>query len=288
MQTQRCDEDLDGVTLRQLLDRQATAGPDQPVWLPDGSGIAIKSTRAGKPVVLLVDPTTGGQRELVSDMGSLPFLSSPLLTVSPDGRWIAYVGNGGATDGREQSSRVEILLQPLDGGEARTLTRVNANINAYSWAPDGLSIVFSANRYGRYDIFRVSVPDGRMQRLTDDVRYEVYPVVTGDESHIAYVRLNETWTNHEIVVMTIDGKFVRIAAEDTDFFDYHYGRKFGYPLVTPDASHVVFPSHRSGWINYWRAPLRGGEPMPVHAQASDQSDGALSPVSYTHLRAHET
>ena len=72
-------------------------------------------------------------------------------------------------------------------------------------------------------------------RLTDDERYEVYPVFTADGAHIVYVRLNEDWTDHEIVVMTANGEFVNIVAEDVDFFDYHYGRKFGYPLVTPDA-----------------------------------------------------
>ncbi len=276
MPSQRCDEYLDGATLRQLLARQATAGPDQPIWLPDGNGIAIKSTSVGKSVVRVIDATTGEQRDLVTDMGTLPFLSSPLLTVSPDGRWIAYVGDSGTTDGREQSSRVEIILQPLDGGDARRLTRINANISAYSWSPDGQSIVFSANRYGRYDIYSVTVADGRMQRLTDDERYEVYPVFAADGDHIVYVRLNETWTDHEIVVMTADGIFVNVAAEDTDFFDYHYGRKFGYPLLTLDASAVLFPSHRSGWINYWRAPLSGGEPTRVYAQSCDQTDGALS------------
>ncbi len=278
MQTQRCDENLDGVTLRQLLALQATAGPDQPLWLPDGSGLVIKSTVAGKPALRVVNAADGAQRDLVTDMGSLPFLSSPLVTVSPDGRWIAFVGDSGAADGREQSSRVEIILQPLDGGDSRRLTHINANINAYSWSPDGQSIVFSANRYGRYDIYRVSVADGHTQRLTDDERYEVYPVFTADGAHIVYVRLNETWTDHEIAVMTVDGEFVNVAAVDIDFFDYHYGKKFGYPLVSLDKGAVLFPSHRSGWINYWQAPLGGGEPMHLFADASDQTDGVLSPA----------
>ena len=277
MQNHRSDEDLGGITLRQLLASQATAGPDQPIWLPDGSGLVIKSAIAGKPVLRVVDAAGCVQRDLVTEMGSLPFLSSPLVTVSPDGRWIAYVGDSGATDGREQSSRVEIILHPFDGGDARQLTHSNANINAYSWSPDGRTIVFSANRYGRYDIYRVSVADGRTQRLTDDERYEVYPVFTSDGANIVYVRLNTTWTDHEIVVMTVDGELVRTVTEDVDFFDYHYGRKFGYPLVTPSAGTVIFPSHRSGWINYWQVPLAGGDPRPVCAEAADQVDGALSP-----------
>lgn len=278
MPNQRCDEDLGGVTFRQLLALQATAGPDQPIWLPFGSGIAIKSTNAGKNTIRVVDRADGAQRDLVTEMGSLPFLSSPLVSVSPDSRWIAYVGDSGAVDGREQSSRVEIRLQALDGGEAHQLTHINANINAYSWAADGSSIVFSANRYGRYDIYRVSVPDGHTVRLTDDERYEVYPVFTADGAHIVYVRLNTTWTDHEIVVMSADGEQATVVTEDVDLFDYHYGRKFGYPLVTPDAKSVLFPSHRSGWINYWQVGLDGSEPLPVYAEEADQIDGVLSPT----------
>ena len=278
MATHRQDEDLGGVTLRQLLALRPTAGPDQPVWLPDGSGILIKTTIDGRGAVRKIDPSSGAQTDLAADLGNLPFLSTPLLTCSPDGRWLAYVGDKDAADDRERSSRVEIRIQPLDGGPERQLTHIGANINAYSWAPDGSSIVFSANRFGRYDIYKVAVPGGETVRLTDDTRYEVYPVFTADGAHVVYVRLNEAWTDHTVVVMTADGTPVGEAAQDADFFDYHYGRKFGYPLVTPDQATVIFPSHRSGWINYWRAPLQGdGEPTPVHADAADQTDGVLAP-----------
>ena len=205
MGTHRQDEDLGGVTLRQLLALRPTAGPDQPVWLPDGSGILIKTTIDGRGAVRKIDPSSGAQTDLAADLGNLPFLSTPLLTCSPDGRWLAYVGDKDASDDRERSSRVEIRIQPLDGGPERQLTHIGANINAYSWAPDGSSIVFSANRFGRYDIYKVAVPSGETVRLTDDTRYEVYPVFTADGAHVVYVRLNELWTDHTVVVMTADG-----------------------------------------------------------------------------------
>lgn len=281
METKRQDEDLGGVTLRQLLALRPTAGPDQPIWLPDGSGILIKTTINGRGAVRKVDPETGAHTDLAADLGNLPFLSTPLLTCSPDGRWLAYVGDKGAPDDRERSSRVEIRLQPLDGGPEIQLTHIGANINAYTWAPDSRSIVFSANRFGRYDIFKVAVPTGETVQLTDDPRYDVYPVFTPDGAHVVYVRLNETWTDHTVLVMTTDGDPICQAAQDVDFFDYHYGRKFGYPLVMPDNRTVIFPSHRSGWINYWRTSQESGEPSPVHAEPSDQTDAVLAPDGAT-------
>lgn len=276
MADRACDENLGGVTLRQLLNMAPTAGPDQPVWLPDGSRILVRCGLPDRPPLQLVDPVGGEATPVAGKMGALPFLSTPQLTCSPDGRWIAYMGDEHPPDDRERSSRVEIWLISLQSGEKRQLTHVGANINAYSWTPDSGSILFSANRHGRYDIYAVSVPDGETARLTRDSRYEVYPVALPDGEHIAYVRLDERWTDHEIVLATRSGEPVEIVARDTNFFDYHYGRRFGFPLVTPDGRSVVFPSQRSGWINYWRVPLAGGDPTPVYAEEADQTEAAIA------------
>ncbi len=273
----RCDEDLGGVTLRQLLALQPTAGPEPPVWLPDGSAVLVQSTLGGTPAIRRVDVQSGESEELASSMGSLPFLSSALMAAAPDGQWLSYISDQGADDDRERSSRVEIWLQPTAGGPAIQLTHIHANINAYAWSADSRAIVFSANRYGRYDIFKVRVPDGKTVRLTDDARYEAYPVFAPDGKQIYYVRLNETWTDHTIMTVTTEGGAARVFAEDVDFFDYHYGRTFGAPLVSQNTESILFPSHRSGWINYWRTSMKGGDVELVHAEESDQTQARLSP-----------
>src|SRR4029453_7804872 len=101
-----------------------------------------------------------------------------------------------------------------------------------------------------YDIYRVALPDGTAIRLTDDPHYEVSPVSTPDGARVLYVRLDERWADHEIVSMTADGADARVIAGDNDFFDYHYGRTFGPPIISPDGQTALFRSHRSGWINY--------------------------------------
>ncbi len=271
-----CDEDLYGVTLRQLLSLQPTAGPEAPVWLPDGSAVIAKAAGEDGLAIRRIDARTGEERVVAKNLGTLPFLSTSLLAVSPDGRWISYTGDQ-SPDDRTRSSRVEIWLTPVDGGAPQQLTRINANINSYRWAPDGQSVVFAANRYGCYDIFRVSVPGGETVRLTSGPLYETYPVYSADGSEIYFVRLNEGWTDHEIVVMDANGDQQRVITVDHDLFDYHYGRKFGYPLVSAPTNRLLFPSHRSGWINYWQVPLDGGDPQPLHAESADQSEAVLSP-----------
>ena len=200
--TRRCDSETDDITLRQLLPYGASAGPDGPLWLPDGSGIVFKSSMGGAPNIWRVDPGTGLLERLTADLGALPFLDTSLMNLSPDGRWISYVGDKGSRDGRERSSRCEIWLHPTDGGADAQLTSLGANINAYSWAPDSSSIVLSGNRHGRYDVYSVEVPSGKTTRLTDDRLYEVYPVFTPSGDHVLYVRLDDAWVDHEVMMKT--------------------------------------------------------------------------------------
>ncbi|NJN81406.1 MAG: hypothetical protein HC802_03410 [Caldilineaceae bacterium] len=220
-----CDEELDGVTLRQLLALQPTAGPEAPVWLPDGSGILIRSTGSAGAAIRRVDLASGEVTTVATDLGGLPFLSASLFSVSPDGRWLAYLADRGTADGRDRSSRVEIWLQSLTGAPATQLTHLDANINAYQWAPDSSGVVLSANRFGQYDIFKVAVPSGKATRLTKDPRYEVYPTFSLDGEKIYFVRLDERWVDHEIVEMSASGDDACVIVRDEDFFDYHYGRR---------------------------------------------------------------
>jgi dipeptidyl aminopeptidase/acylaminoacyl peptidase len=284
MSTRRCEKDLGGITLKQLLAFQGSVVPgwfgrgDRLHWLPDGSGILFKSAMGGSPNIWRADPQTGMIERLTVELGTVPFIQGEsVIALSPDGRWISYVGDRSENDGRERSSRAEIWLQPADGGPEKQLTSLGAHINAYSWSPDSRSIVLSGTRYGRYDIYKVDVPRGEAVRLTDDTLYEVYPVFTPSGEHILYVRLNDTWTDHTVVLMTADGEKVREVTRDTGFFDYIFGRKFGYPLVSLQGETVVFSSHRSGWINYWQVPLAGGEAKPVYPEVSDQSEATFSP-----------
>ena len=83
--------------------------------------------------------------------------------------------------------------------------------------------------------------------------------------------------DHTVLEVPIDGGEERTLVRDEDFFDYGEGGTFGYPLVSPDGTAVVFPSYRSGWINYWSTPRRGGELQPVALAQADQTEGTWSP-----------
>ena len=100
-------------------------------------------------------------------------------------------------------------------------------------------MVLAGNRYGSYDIYRAEVPSGVPARLTKDSLYEVNPVFTPDGRHILYVKMDDKWEGHDIVMMTVDSSDSRVVVSDTGFFDYSYGRTFGHPHVSPDGATVL-------------------------------------------------
>ena len=263
------------LSVDQLLSIESVVG-GAPSWSPDGSAILFESGFTGGLATL--SPEGGFPTRVPVDMGgSGHFLTSQMPGWSPAGTWISYVS--------DKSGAPEIWLwSTRDGSEVR-LTDLGARINSMSWSPDERSIAFAGDRYGNYDIWKVDVATRRVERITRDKRYDVFPTWTPDSRHILYVRLDDAWEDHEVIEVDADGDNARTVLVDRDFFDYGAGATFGYPRVSPDGSRVLFRSHRSGWINYWLAPLDGGAARPVAAAEADQSAAAWSPdgrwIAYT-------
>ena len=244
-------------------------GGDLVRWSPDGQELLVAAGLGGELGLWLIPRVGGFPRRVTTEQIRLPFLASPLQSFSPDGRWVAYLS--------EHNGATELWLWDRENGRQRPLSRLGNHISSYSWAPDSQSLLVASNRLGCYDIYCVALAGGAATRLTDDPRYEVSPVSTPDGARVLYVRLDEHWADHEIVSIAADGGDARVIASDNDFFDYHYGRTFGPPIVSPNGRTALFRSHRSGWINYWAVPIAGGEPRQLCPQAADQSGAVWSP-----------
>lgn len=249
-----------------LLSLSSAVGGETPRWAPDGDRILL-----GGANLRLIRAEGGAISELpVSTGGSGHFLASAEPRWSPDGRWISYVS--------DRSGTPEIWLWSVEEGEALRLTGNGGRlIKGYSWSPDGRRIAFAGNRHGQYDVWTVEVPSGEARRLTDGPELEVYPAWSPNSQSVLFVRLDGAWMDHTIVEVLAGGGEERAIVRDEDFFDYGEGGTFGYPLVSPDGATVVFPSYRSGWINYWSVPRSGGEPKALASAEADQTEGAWSP-----------
>jgi TolB protein len=104
-----------------------------------------------------------------------------------------------------------------------------------SFSPDGRWIVFTSERYGSADIFRVH-PDGTgLERLTNDPAYDDQAAVSPDDKTLAFVSSRGTGRAH-VWLMDLATRSCRILTDDpaSDF----------RPSWSPDGKWVAFTSDR--------------------------------------------
>jgi Tol biopolymer transport system component len=130
-------------------------------------------------------------RRLTADAGPQPSLRRLTFdaglqtdpTFSPDGRRLAFASN--------RDGNFDIWVQPLEGGDPIQLTNDPADDTQPDWSPDGNWIIFrsertwvdAASRRSVGGLFRVFVPDGRVERITTS---GYYPRVSPDGRHIVF------------------------------------------------------------------------------------------------------
>ena len=241
-------------TLEEFVSISSLADGAVPDWSPDGTTILF----LGRDTLWTIDAVGGTPRALPAEGVSSP-------AYSPDGRWVGYVSSA---SGNGQ----ELWLWSVADQRATQLTNVGARTLAWSWSPDSRHIAFSNSLRGNYDIYRVSIADGHVQRLTTDTRYDVQPTWTPDGSTVVYVRMDQWWVDHDVIAIdATTGSGARVIVSDRDWMDYRTGQEFGPGQVSPRGDLVLFRSYRNGWINWWVAPMDGGEPRPLAPEAADQS-----------------
>ena len=261
------------VVAEQVVSIRSFVG-ETPQWSPDGTQIAFLSSLGVGGGIWSVSPEGGFPTRLASDLGTGGlFIPAPQMPAwSPDGSWISYVS--------DKSGSPELWLWSARDGRHLQLTNLGGQrVNSYAWSPDGKWIAFGGNRYGNFDIWKVAVPSGEARRLTTDPRLEAFPSWAPDGQKLLYVRLDDRWMDHDVLEIDAAGSTAapRLVTKDTAFFDYGEGSTFGYPMVSPDGRMVLFRSQRSGWINYWAAPVAGGAPRPIAAEEGEQSEARWSP-----------
>ena len=103
-------------------------------WSPDGATVFFVSDRGGGPQIYRV-PAAGGSAQRVTFSGS--YNISP--AISPDGRWMAYIGqmDGGA---------FRVQLMDLTNGNVKTLTDSHDD-ESPSFAPNSKVIIYASRAH---------------------------------------------------------------------------------------------------------------------------------------------
>lgn len=127
----------------------------RPAWSPDGNAIAFMSDRDGdlEIFVLPLDPATltpGDPDQLTDnefDDGSPDW--------SPSGSHLAYASYGTLCRRPSPCTR-DIYVIAADGSGNRPLTTDASDDQAPDWSPDGSFILFTSDRDGDWDIYRMT------------------------------------------------------------------------------------------------------------------------------------
>jgi uncharacterized protein YjdB len=118
--------DVDGRNLQRLTSDPGTEG--EPAWSPDGRRLVFTSVPPEGPAQLFsIQPDGTGRHQLTEGKGG-----SHSASVSPDGRQVAFVSS--------RDGKPELYTMPLDGGEARRLTRTGDKEAQPRYLPDGTLI----------------------------------------------------------------------------------------------------------------------------------------------------
>ncbi len=133
-------------------------------WAPDGDRIVFSGSAGGVTDLFSLDLDDGTVSQLTDDAWSQLH-----PTISPDGATVAF-----STDRSEPADLERLDFGPprlgfmdLQSGEIQTLQPFpGAKHIDPGWSPDGSSLYFISDRGGFSDIYRLSVEDGTVRRVT--------------------------------------------------------------------------------------------------------------------------
>jgi TolB protein len=235
-------------TGRRVLETPPPAGALTPVvWSGDGRVIVY-----GKEEGFLSAGSLGGSgrilRQEIGSGRSQVVLWSPTRPVD-----VAILAPGSLILGGN-TQRVNLLVSGAASGAAsgpgrlhRWITRGNAIDRQPVFSPDGEWVMFSSNRSGNLELWKVSIATGAIRRLTDDPAQDWDPAFTPEGHGILW---SSSRTGHfEIWAGNADGTGARRLTDD--------GVDAENPTMTPDGQWVVYNSSNPDKSGIWKIRADG-------------------------------
>jgi len=223
-----------------------------PAWSPDGKSLAYVSFETGKPAIYIHELTTG-QRSKVADfpgLNSAPDWSadgkSLLMTLSKDGN-------------------AEIYSMDIGSGKLRRLTDHWGIDTEANWGVNG-EIVFTSDRSGGPQIYRLGNESSQPQRLTFGSRYNARPRVSPDGRYLFYVHQRDG-DFHIARLDRATGQEVVLTNSDLD----------ESPTISPNGQRLAYSTKKNGKSVLAVVATDGTELYTLPASEGDVREPAWSP-----------
>jgi Tol biopolymer transport system component len=151
-----------------------------------------------------------------------------MVSVSPDGRWLAF------------DLVTAIWVTPAQGGRSRRLTDDLQDATRPRWAPDGRSIVFQSYRDGNFHLWTIR-PDGSGLRQLTTGRFDHRePMVSPDGKSVLFSSDrggNGSYGIHRLTLAT--GAIVALTDDPSEEAE---------PVYSPDGTKIAFTVDASAII----------------------------------------
>jgi TolB protein len=218
-----------GVIYRFMLDANGEAQPQKlaldeayvcnndKAISPDGKKLAFSAEHA---------PAEGSQVYLSNADGTSPQVLTPNMPSyfhgwSPDGKWLAFVG--------ERGGNFDIYRVPASGGNEERLTTSPGFDDGPDYSPDGKWIYINTDRSGGWDIYRfpadgAGTNDSKAERVTGDAGEDWFPHPSPDGRWMAFLTFPNGTKGHDfktavqlrMIPLPSSGKPAQLPKDDDD------------------------------------------------------------------------
>jgi len=196
---------------------------EAPNWSADGSYLLIN--QQGKLFKIFLED---GQKEVLYTANATQCNNDH--GISFNGKLLAISNNDPKTNAEAGGSRIYVL--PISGGAPKRVTPKSPSY-WHGWSPDDRWLVYTAERNGEYDIYRIGLEGGAEEKLTDFQGLQDGPEYSPDGKYIYYNSAHSG--SMEIWRMDANGK------NHTQITKDQFSNWFPHP--SPDGKFLVYLSY---------------------------------------------
>jgi Tol biopolymer transport system component len=217
-------------------------------WSPDGRYLAFpdKASPQESYSIALISVEGLEKRKLTSPPTGY---SDTTPAFAPNSQKLAFIRSGSVAD--------DIYVIPIAGGDERRLTFDKRVIRGLAWTPEGREIVFSSQRKGWFNLWRIAVSEGTPELLVGVGEGAFQPSISR-QGHLAYTQL---FWNTNLWRMAMPGAAPGQGKLPTKLI---YSTRLEQDAqYSPDGKRIAFASSRSGSFEIWVCDQEGLNPKPL-------------------------